>query len=190
MKKNTIILGLAFATLGLVSCNSNNEEKQNEHSTEQPTDNNLEASSEGQISIEEIDKLRNEIESYDIKPIEISTSNLKEKTKQKWSKIHFYVKDNVLTKVKTYPYSEISKRTEEFYASESGLALVVIEDNGEGSKGKPKNEIDKMYYFNNGKLIKEISNNKEPEQTIKESGAEELLSEFNEYLQIYNGTKK
>jgi hypothetical protein len=93
-------------------------------------------------------------------------------------------------KVKTYPYTEISKRTEEFYANKEGLKLVVIEDNGEGEKGKPKDQLDKMYYFSSDKLIKEVSNQKESEYTVKESDAEELLSEFNEYLDIYKSTKK
>jgi hypothetical protein len=188
MKKNTIILGFFIASLGFTSCNSSNQEKEN--STEQKSENKIEDSSDEQMSVDEIDKLRAEIESLNIKPIEISTSNLKEKTKQKWSKIHFYVKDNVVLKVKTYPYSEISKRTEEFYTKEGSLALVVIEDNGDGVKGKPKSEIDKMYYYNKGKLIKEIRNQKEPEQAIKEIDAEELMVEFNEYLQIYKAIKK
>jgi hypothetical protein len=188
MKKKTIIIGLLTASLGIVSCNSNIEDKTEIQSSEQTT--KTEATSESQISLEDIDKLRTEIESLDVKPIEISTANLREKIKQKWSKIHFYVVDDIVMKVKTYPYTEISKRTEEFYANKEGLKLVVIEDNGEGEKGKPKDQLDKMYYFSSGKLIKEVNNQKESEYTVKESDAEELLSEFNEYLDIYKATKK
>jgi hypothetical protein len=188
MKKSTIIAVLFLSTLGLVSCNSNSEENAKDQSSEQTSENNLETSTEATTSIEEIDQLRGEIESLDIVPVELSTAELREKIKQKWSKIHFYVKDNKVVKVKTYPHSEISKRTEEFYALEEVLALVVIEDNGDGDKGKAKSELDKMYYFDNGKLLKEVSNEKETEHTIKESDAEELLSEFNEYLELYKNT--
>jgi len=61
----------------------------------------------------------------------------------------------------------------------------VIEDNGNGVKGKPKSESDKMYYFNNGKLLEEINKEEGSEYAIKESDAEGLLAEFNEYLDIY-----
>ena len=100
------------------------------------------------------------------------------------------MKDNQVVKVKTYPYTEISKRTEEFYTNEDGLVLAVIEDNGDGEKGKPNDEIDKMYYFDSGNLIKEVSSQKEDEHSIKASDAEELLSEFNEYIEIYNQANK
>ena len=42
-----------------------------------------------------------------------------------------------------------------------------------------------MYYFNNGKLLEEINREEGSEYAIKESDAEGLLAEFNEYLDIY-----
>ncbi len=185
MKKNIIIAGLLIATIGLSSCKSNESKENQEVKTDPPKEVASPTSSNPVPSVEEIDSMRAEIESLQIEPVEVSTSGLREKTRQKWSKIHFYVQNDIVVRVKTYPHPEITKRTEEFYANEDGLLLVVIEDNGEGAKGKPKNELDKMYYFNNGQLINESKKAKVSEYTIKESDAEELLSEFNEYLEIY-----
>lgn len=141
-------------------------------------------------SIAKIDQKRAEVEALTINPIEISTANLREKVKQKWHKLHFYAVDGNLLKVKAYPYSEITKRTEEFYADNNSLVLVVIEDNGEGAKGKDKTELDKMYYFQDGQLIQELKKNEAEEYTIKESDAEELLAEFNEYLELFRKAKQ
>ena len=127
------------AAFGLNSCNLN-ESKEVKNDTQKevsanPTDN--------AISTEDIDKTRSEIESLQIAPVELSTESLREKIKQKWSKIHVYVQNGNVVKIKTYPYAGISKRTEEFYANKDGLLLVVIEDNGEETNDKENNEIDK-----------------------------------------------
>lgn len=189
MKKNIIGTGLLLATIGLMSCNSSKTKENQEVKTEQEMENSSASSSENTISIAEIDKIRGEIESLKIQPVEIASSELREKIKQKWSKIHFYVQDGIVVKVRTYPYTQITKRTEEFYANNNGLLLAIIEDSGEGHEGNDQNEMDKMYYYNNGKLIKELKKEKESEYTIKESDAEELLAEFNEYLEIYKNKK-
>jgi hypothetical protein len=190
MKNTKIFVGLLMAALGMMSCAGNEEQKSNQEvqeSTEVISENEPQVD---EITIDEIDDIRMEVESMEISPIEVSTSKMRPKIKQKWSKIHFYVKDGIVVKIKTYPYPEISKRTEEFYANASGLALVVIEDNGEGEKGKLKSEIDKMYYFSNGELIDELSQDEEEEYQIRDSDGEELLSEFNEYISIYDELKK
>jgi len=180
MYKITIkLFVLTYLFMGCVK--TQNKEDKQINSENQITETFLNVDSLIQV----IDQKRSEIEKLTIPPIELSTKNLREKIKQKWSKIHFYVQNNQVIKIKTYPYPEITKRTEEFYASEKGLILVVIEDNGEGKKGKSKDQIDKMYYFDNGKLIKEINNKNEVEYALKESDALELLSEFNEYLDIF-----
>ncbi len=190
MKKHTFIAGYFIATIGLIGCNSNEKNGNQEVKDEPKKETSSPILFDTLAAVEGINKMRTAIEALEINPFEISTSGLREKTKQKWSKIHFYVQNDVVIKVKTYPYSEISKRTEEFYANKDGLALVVIEDDGEGSKGKPKNELDKMYYFNNGKPIKELNKEAESEYTIKTSDAEELLAEYEEYLDIYKKAKK
>ncbi len=79
----------------------------------------------------------------------------------------------------------LSKCTEEFYAKNNERVLVVVEDDGEGTKGKPKDQLDKLYYFNKGKVITELTSRQEKEYTIKQSDAEELAAEFNEYLEIF-----
>lgn len=143
-----------------------------------------------EVNTESIDRKRKEIENLELTPVEITSGGLREKIRQKWSKIHFYVQDGNVVKIKTYPYETISKRTEEFYTDGNSLILVVIEDNGEGEKGKEKDQLDKMYYFKNENLVKELSNNQETEHRYRNSDAEELLAEYKEYLEIYTSLKK
>lgn len=180
------------SSLVLFSCNSSSEEK------DINTTNSLEIE---ELPVEEIaldtaeiiastDAKRLMIEGLEIEAMEVSTEGLRDKIKQKWSKIHFYANNGTLLKVKTYPYEGISKRTEEFYADIDGLILVVVEDNGDGPKGKSKDELDKMYYFNSGELLKELSKDSEEEYNIRNSDAEELLSEFKEYMVIYSEMNK
>jgi len=137
MKKSRITLGLFVATLIFTSCNTKSTEKQAKDSAVEQSD----SFSPVQINVDSVvrfvDSKRTEIEALNAKPIEISTKQLREKTKQKWSKIHFYTQKNELVKIKTYPYEGISKRTEEFYVNHAKLILVVIEDDGSGPKGKP-----------------------------------------------------
>jgi hypothetical protein len=195
MKNTKIILGLLTLTICLASCINSTENAESNDEMQQDTSQQMiqEDSSENtdpEISLEEIDQLRSDIENSKTEAIEISTTNLREKIKQKWSKIHFYVENDVVVKIKTYPYSQISKRTEEFYASEEGLRLVVIEDNGDEPKGKSKNEIDRMYYFNNDMLIGELKKGEEQDYENNKSVSERLISEFQDYMTIYEENKK
>lgn len=186
---NKILLGLLATSMVFASCNTNQQNQEsNQKDTVQKEERAESKTTDNAAYIKAIDSLRAAIESEEVKPVEISTAGLREKIKQKWSKLHFYVKDQKVVKVKTYPHASVSKRTEEFYANEKGLVLVVIEDNGSGPKGKEKGAMDKMYYFENGKVVKEAAKGEEEEYNIKNSDAEELLTEFKEYLDTYNKT--
>lgn len=189
MNKFTIptLVSISFFSL-LFSCSNDSkhepkelivEEKIIEVEEEKPTLNIDEL-------VKSIDEERASIESQLGEPMEISTSELKEKIKQKWSKIEFYTIDDKVSRIKTYPYPGISKRTEEFYLKDRALILAVIEDNGSGDRGKSKEEIDKMYYFHDNELIYEMNELTEKEYSIRESDAEELFSEVSEYLNIYD----
>ena len=137
-----------------------------------------------------INEKRKTIEQNISKPIVVSTSSLREKIKQKWESIHFYLIENELVRIKTYPYKNISSRTEEFYLDNGQLILAVIEDDGSGERGKSIEVLDKLYYFENEEVIKEIRSEKEQEYNIKSSDAEELLVELHEYLSIYKSHKR
>lgn len=190
MKKNKIIVGLLAATIGFSSCNTNENQEAKTIEANPQEVVSTETTPVNEVSVDEINLIRTKIEALQVEPLEITTSDLREKIKQKWSKMHFYVEDGIVVKVKTYPYAEISKRTEEFYANKDGLLLVVIEDNGEGPKGKSQSEIDKMYYFNNDKLIKKIKKGEEQEFSNENLDAQGLSAEFKEYIEIYNKYKK
>jgi len=131
------------------------------------------------------DAMRAEIESSAGDPVEVSTSDLKEKIKQKWEKIHFYTVDGNLVRIKTYPYENITYRTEEFYIQDGDLFMAVIEDNGSGKRGKSTEEIDKLYYYSDGELIHEIHRSEEREYSLRKSDAEELQTEVREYIDIF-----
>ncbi len=108
---------------------------------------------------------------------------MREKINQKWAKFHFYKQGDEVVRIKAYPYAP-SKRTEEYYLQAGDLALAVIEDDGTGPKGKSLDQLDKIYYFKNGEMIKEVNNTNEEEYTVNKSDAEELIQEVNEYLSI------
>jgi hypothetical protein len=190
MRKNIITLGLLCLVLGITSCTANKEPKsETKQETKQEGATTVDINPENALSVEKIDALRAEVEALKVAPIEMTTENLRAKTKQKWKKLHFYAENGVVRKVKTYPHEASSKRTEEFYIFEGNLVLVVIEDNGDGPKGKAKSDIDKMYYFSQGKLIQELNKEKQSEYTIRDSDAEELIAEFNEYIELYKKMK-
>lgn len=140
-------------------------------------------------AIQAINAKRAQIESELADPTEVPTTELREKIKQKWSKIHFYSVNGNVVRIKTYPYEQISKRTEEFYFNNGQLMLVIIEDNGEGEKGKTSEEIEKLYYYNNGEFFDEENHTSENEYKIKDSDAEELAQEAKEYLDIFRTIK-
>jgi len=190
MKKKPIVLGLMFAALSITSCTSNEEpnaETQKETTQDEAPGDSIPINP---LSVEKIDVVRAEIEAMNLEPIEMSTEKLRAKTKQKWKKLHFYAENGLVRKVKTYPHDATSKRTEEFYTFEGYLILVVIEDDGEGTKGKAKSDIDKMYYFSQGKLIQELNKEEKSEYTVRESAAKELISEYNEYIELYKRSRK
>ena len=135
--------------------------------------------------IKSIDNTRDAIEKHTGDPIVMTTESLREKIKQKWEKIHFYTIEGQLVRVKTYPHATITDRTEEFYLDNEELILVVIEDNGLGDRGKSKDQLDRLYYFQNGELVMEQNRENDPEYTMRASDAEELLTELMEYMEIY-----
>lgn len=140
-----------------------------------------------QEMVQKIDAQKAEIETKikDVKPTELKTTALREQLKQKWEKLHFYTNaEGQVIRVKTYPYDKVSKRTEEFYFQDGKLILAVIEDDGTGEAGKEKEKLNKLYYFNEEKPFHEINNSGETEYSIKESDAERLLEEANEYLKL------
>ena len=185
---NTKIKTFAIVAFTILfsSCNQTKETKKEEVDTvitEQETTKEPEVDREALVL--SIDTKRTEIEAAADAPLEISTKDLREKVKQKWEKIHFYTYNDTIVRIKTYPYTAISKRTEEFYFDNGTLILAVIEDNGSGERGKVAETVDKMYYFHNEEVILEKSNELEKEYSIRNSDAEELLKEVNEYLEIF-----
>lgn len=193
MVKTKFIFPMLITSWMLMGCNSSKQEQAATPASEPAAvvqEDTVSAEADRAALMEQIDRKREAIEALTVQPVEVSTASLREKVKQKWSKIHFYLQNNQVVRIKTYPYAQISKRTEEFYADSLGLMLVVTADRGGAEKNEPKAELDKLYYYQNGQFIGEQKNSSEKEFNLKNSDAEELLTEFQEYLDIYQQTKK
>lgn len=190
MKKYIFFIAAAFFLFSCEEQSTRNEDQLSSNKTETSkteTENEDESSSNelDESKIASIDSYRRKVENEIDKPLEIRSDQLREKTKQKWHKVHFYVEEGKVVRIKSYPHEGISERTEEFYLMDNQLVLAVIEDSGLAEREIELEEIDKVYYFNNGELIKEIGSEKESEFSIRNSDAEELLSEVKEYLNVY-----
>lgn len=181
--KKVLFLLTVISLATMFGCNQPSTETTTATATDTKTVTEPVVNTDSIVSL--INTKRKNIEDSLGEPIIIETSNLREKIKQKWQKIHFYTSDNNVVRIKTYPYPSVTKRTEEFYLENNMPILVVIEDDGSGERGKQGEQIDKLYYFDNGQVIKEVSSGKETEYTVKDSDAEELLSELKEYLEIF-----
>lgn len=188
---------LFVVATGIVfSCGQSKTEEKSEHLTQEKAvevEVVVEEKAQESINVEElvssIDAKRAEIEGNLGEPIVMTTENMRAKTKQKWQTIHFYTQNDEVVRIKTYPYAEISKRTEEYYVEGGKLILAVIEDNGEGEKGKPKDQLDKLYYFQDDKVVSEFHSENESEYSVREGDGEELLAEFKEYMEAFNNNK-
>jgi hypothetical protein len=186
MKRNIFIMAIAFMAFACSETQTENTEA--ETVTEEEVIEVVEPTTlDVDKEVETIDALRATIESSvaDITPVELSTEGMRAQIAQKWNKIHFYAENGQVIRIKTYPHDAISKRTEEFYLQDGELRLAIIEDDGNGERGKNMEEINKAYYFANGELIKEINNTEESETTIRNSDGERLLQEVKEYLNMY-----
>lgn len=191
MKISKLIIAIAIP-FTILSC----AEKQEVKPTETPETKTTEVEETIEVSVintdsivATIDSKRETIELNLATPVELSTATLREKIKQKWEKIHFYTVDGKVVRIKTYSYASISKRTEEFYFDNEMLILAVIEDDGSAPKGKKIEEMSKAYYFQNNEMIRELKSETKVENTVKDSDAEELLSEANEYLTLFKEIK-
>jgi len=116
----------------------------------------------------------------------VTTEGLREQIKQKWSKIDFYVDGGRVARIKTYPYPQISTRTEEFYYDDGQLIYAYIEDHGTGDQehGGPRTE-GKEYFYWQGKFVTEKNWSGERERSIRHSDEERLEQEALEYLEVY-----
>lgn len=168
-------------TVILFSCNSVQEKTAEESTAE--TKNTQSVNTDSLVQV--INQKKTEIENGLGEAMSVSTAELREKIKQKWEKIHFYTKDNQVVRIKTYPYTKISARTEEFYLDNGRLILAVIEDKGDAPKGEALDQLDKVYYFHEDAPIFKKHKESEGEYSVRNSDGEELLTEVKEYLEIF-----
>ena len=168
------ILAMTFA-----ACNSSNPKQ--ETTTAETETQKVEINSDRLVlSIEnQVEEIEAKSDRLLVKK-EITTAELRPQIAQKWSKIHAYMDNGTVLRIKTYPHDAVSKRTEEFYFSNNDLMYVAIEDDGSGKEEK----VDKGYFFHNSEVIFEDNKSEESETAIRESDAERLLQEAKEYLEL------
>jgi hypothetical protein len=131
----------------------------------------------------ERERIENNLKSLQRKSL--STKGMREQIKQKWSKLDFYTENSQVVRIKSYPYANITKRTEEFYFRNGQLIIAFIEDNGLDFKGKEPKRDGKTYYFAGDSLLRESNMTHEQETTIRSSDSERLLQEAKEYLGLF-----
>lgn len=191
MKK--VHLFFSFLVLAVAACNSP-EPKETETTTAQTQDTSKEMDAEENSASTSIDvdgisadingyrqMIEDKLESLERR--EMDTASARDQIKQKWSTIHYYFDNGQLVRVKTYPHEGQSNRTEEFYYQNGALVCAVVEDEGM-EQGKEESIQGKLYYFHNGKAIREVNNTDENEYSIRESDAERLMLEAKEYMEI------
>jgi hypothetical protein len=188
MKTKLIFLGMAFL---LFSCSSNQQKAgdqtaQNDTAVKSVSETVAAPAVNNDSMVTVIDAERAKTEG-NLKAFQrktLPTKDLRPQIKQKWSKLEFYSDNGKIVRIKTYPYEQISHRTEEFYFREGKLILAFIEDEGSGSRGKSEKRAGKTYYFFNDNVIKEDNPTGEKETSIRNSDGERLLQEAQEYLTL------
>lgn len=192
MKKAFIFFFLAGITLA--ACNSQDSGEKTSTATTQTQDTSketleTESSTTPEIDVDAISAdingyrqmIEDKLESLDRR--EMDTASARDQIKQKWSVIHYYFDNGHVVRVKTYPHEGQSNRTEEFYYRGGELVCAVVEDNGT-QQGKEESIQGKVYYYYNGKAIREVNNTDEQEYSIRESDAERLMQEAKEYFEL------
>ena len=194
MKKTVLSVALAVAVLA--ACQPAQNEDANASTTNQADSTEVEVNKEtvqdpvGEMA--DIDAYRSSIESGldSLNKQSMSTESLRDQIKQKWSNIDFYSNEaGELIRVKTYPHTEISERTEEFYFKNGDLVNAVVEDDG-SEKGKEAAFEGKLYYYATGEVIGEKNMTEEEEYNIRESDGERLLQEAREYQDVFASMEK
>jgi hypothetical protein len=184
MKNILIISGMVFI---FISCGSNDQKEtpaatvNSDKSTTSIPKANIDSLVKA-IDMER-EKIENNLAASQKKSL--PTAGLREQIKQKWSRIEFFSQNDQLVRIKTFPYENISRRTEEFYFQNGKLVLAFIEDEGLEHIGKSEKRTGKTYYFFNDAVIKEDNQTNEKETTIRTSDGERLLQEAKEYLELF-----
>lgn len=194
MKKTVLTTALALAAL--MACQPAQQEETKASKTTQADSTEVAVNGAtvqdpiGEMA--DIDVYRSSIESSldRLNKQSMSTETLRDQIKQKWSTIDFYTNEaGELVRVKTYPHSEISKRTEEFYFQNGNLVNAIVEDDG-SEKGKEAAFEGKLYYYATGEVIGEKNMTEEEEYNIRKSDGERLLQEAREYQVVFASMEK
>ncbi len=175
----------------MFSCGTNNTGKEQNENAQAAVNKDTVAAQPPKINVDSIvSKIDNERERIEVnlkslKRTTLSTKDLRPQIKQKWSKIDFYTENGKIVRIKSYPYGQIAKRTEEFYFNSNKLILAFIEDEGLKNTGKSEKRVGKTYFFFNDACIKEDNRTNEKETSIRNSDSERLMQESGEYLDLF-----
>lgn len=179
-EKDMKYLILCFVALAFVACSeedSHNNNKNSEYSDVLPR---LDA------ILEKIESIRDDIKGSlsSLERIEIHLDSARSQVRQKWSKMHAYVKNGEIVRIKMYPHESISLRTEEFYYENEKIRFVFIEDKGMKHKSSDAEKFGRSFWFEKDRLVKADDHSKDGRELRKVSYEERLLDEAYEYLDI------
>lgn len=141
-------------------------------------------------------QLRSEISNYRLKientadqleKNELDLSIARANVSQDWNRLEYFISNDEVVKIKTYPSEEGKSKTEEFYFLENQLVFAMIEDAVDEEESMDSESSGKSFYFSDGQLI--VSE----EYEITEASSEEkdailqgsnLQDEAREYLKL------
>ncbi|MCC6866758.1 MAG: hypothetical protein IT280_11435 [Ignavibacteria bacterium] len=139
---------------------------------------------------EDVETKRNE-NKLTQKVVEFKGDSFRENLKQKWAKMDAYYDGDKLVRIKVYPHTGISERTEEFYLMDGKLVFVFIKDQGLKKEPEDKNTRGKNMYFSDDKIIsyEDLSGEKDNVNEDKKVYEAKLPAEAKELMEISKTAK-
>jgi len=186
-----VILSLLSGLILLCSCN-NSAEKTKETKIDNTIDKSQLDTANDAGLVEESEKLKASIEamapSLQKQEILLKDSKANASIKQKWMKMDVYRDSSgMIRRIKLYPHTGVSERSEEFYYDKEELFFVYIGDHGVATENNDEGKPGKEFHFSGSRLVKYDDNsgdselNKEEERKMYEAS---LPVEAKEYMEI------
>jgi hypothetical protein len=132
-------------------------------------------------------RMRIENTSNQLERKELDLSQARANISQDWNRLEYFVSDDEVVKIKTYPSEEGKSKTEEFYFLDKELVFAMIEEADDNAQTMEGEASGKAFYYANGELIVsedyEITQATEEEKNNLEQGTK-LQNEAITYLNL------
>jgi hypothetical protein len=138
------------------------------------------------------EKVENSLESLEKKTIDLSAARAE--ISERWEKLDYYLSDDQVVRIKTYPHRDQRDRTEEFYFMEGELVFALMEKEGADKKGRSDETAGSAFYYDNWELILSMNIPEEDEEVSTDEEDVELAmrlrEEAKEYLEMVKEDRK